>query len=124
MHNNTQTGEAHQGGPPPRQDASKLVDLSTLETESLALRNAAGICKPSRKAASAVPFEYLPAPCRQLTHRAASCVGNGPRRLEVPDTEHPLRRRFILGRVGSTTPARTSTETTSSAGCPKTPEPA
>ena len=86
MHNNTQTGEAHQGGPPPRQGqvetdslyiefkptpgtetrevvgglnvdlnaagevvgfdidhASKLVDLSTLETESLPLLNAAAI---------------------------------------------------------------------------------
>ncbi len=58
--------------------ASKLADLSTFETESLPLRNAAAISNPYSNAAPSVPFEYLLAPCRQLIHQAASCVAKAP----------------------------------------------
>ena len=64
--------------------ASKLADLSTFETESLPLRNAAAISNPYSNAAPSVPFEYLLAPCRQLIHRGSLVRRQRPHRFANP----------------------------------------
>ena len=85
--------------------ASKLVDLSTFETESLPLRNAAAISNPYSNAAPSVPFEYLLAPHRQLIHRAASCVAKAPPFRKSPTLGIPRPGSSSAG-VGSTTPGK------------------
>ena len=100
--------------------ASKLVDLSTFETESLPLRNAAAISNPYSNAAPSVPFEYLLAPCRQLIHQAASCVAKAPPFRKSPTLSIP---RPGSSSAGSVPPrrARTPTETTCGASVLKRP---